>query len=103
MCLSQATLGPLNGEAGRCLVSCKNENDEWIYIASLKDGQQESVTLDLVLSKYTEFKVEGPTAVHLSGYHMPSFDGETRAPAVDWACAHARRTVSCCPCGVRAH
>lgn len=79
----QATLGPLTGVVGRCLVSCKNENDEWIYIASLKDGQQESVTLDLVFSKYTEFKVEGPTAVHLSGYHMPSFDGEICAPPLN--------------------
>jgi Nucleoplasmin-like domain len=81
----QATLGPSDGKVGRCLLSCKDEDDNWFLIASLKEGLQESSTLDLVFSGYTEFKVEGPTSVHLSGYHMPVIGG--RGPSLVCVCS----------------
>jgi hypothetical protein len=89
----QATLGidAANGE--RVAVSCKVEEDQ-VLICSLRDGVQECVNMDLVLSSYSEFslfssKKQGSKAsIHLAGYLMAESDEEEEEGDDGDCCAH---------------
>jgi hypothetical protein len=73
----QATLAP--GESsGRSILTCKVDDGVPIMLCSLREGAQESASLDLVYDRYTEFRVEGGAAIHLSGYYMPEYEGTSQ-------------------------
>ena len=73
----QATLAPDTPAGQKAAVKCKVGDDE-IFICSLREGAQESTSLDLAFDSYTEFHLVGgaEAKVHLAGYIMPEYSEE---------------------------
>jgi len=63
-----------------------------VLICSLREGGQECVSLDLVLSSYSEFtlvsnkKLGGKASIHLAGYLMEDSEGEEEEEEDDGDC-----------------
>ena len=49
-------------------------------VCVLREGGTESLGLDLIFDSYTEFSVEGPASVHLTGYYMTDYELGARLP-----------------------
>lgn len=76
--LVQATLA-LDAKPGEkvgitCKIGGEDEDGQEVLICSLREGNTESQSLDLIFDQYTEFKVQGNSSVHLTGYYMPEYE-----------------------------
>ena len=75
----QASLGVAASKGARCALHVKVGDGEPLVVCCLREGGTESTGLDLIFDSYAEFSVEGPAAVHLTGYYMPEYElGEWR-------------------------
>ena len=90
----QASLGVAASKGARCALHVKVGDGEPLVVCCLREGGTESTGLDLIFDSYAEFSVEGPAAVHLTGYYMPEYElGESTPPGDAW-CWLGCRTVS---------
>ena len=63
-----------NGSKVGLTCTMGEDGDEEVLLCTLREGATESQSLDLVFDHYTEFKVQGSAAVHLTGYYMPEYE-----------------------------
>lgn len=72
--ISQACLDPGASKGSKSVLMLKSGDDGPYAICSLREGGNESVSLDLLVEDYSEFSVIGTAAIHLTGYLMPQDD-----------------------------
>ncbi len=81
-----------NGSKVGLTCTMGEDGDEEVLLCTLREGATESQSLDLVFDHYTEFKVQGSAAVHLTGYYMPEYEEGVCLPLLRLAplcCLHS--------------
>ena len=63
----QVVLDPAAEDGARVWLRCKVQDGPALAVAALRCGGSEAQALDLVLDSYSEFSVEGPAPVHVTG------------------------------------
>ena len=69
--IPQAVLDPAAEDGARVWLRCKVQDGPPLAVAALRCGGSEAQALDLILDQYSEFTVEGPAPVHVTGARSP--------------------------------
>ena len=60
-------LDPAAEDGARVWLRCKVQDGPPLAVAALRCGGAEAQALDLILDQYSEFTVEGPAPIHVTG------------------------------------
>lgn len=108
-CHTQAALSTDAKPKSKATLEVKTRDSLARAVVTLRAGKVEHASIDLVIDEQVVFSAVGDADIHLTGYHMPEFEGEEgtaggegRGTDLGGAAVSARGSGSraSCECGV---